>query len=188
MLILLYIFIVFIAVVPVAHWVLLTVNEEFFVFASFFIFIDLFGLTFAGLISDSLVPMQQRISLRFRTILEMDLAMQASLHASYIQLSQLVNVTTSIRKQYYEELYNLSRQRKMDIKLFTIQSKIVAYRILNLYELDLDRFSSCLTATDEIQDLRISLDRLPTGVGIVYQGVHLTHLAQTAQLVNNLEN
>jgi len=188
MLILFFSFLIFIALVPVAHGVILTVNEEFFVFASFFIFIDLFGLTFTKLISDSIAPMQQRIALRFRTFLEADLAMQANLHSTYIELSQLVSFTTTIRKQFYEELYNLVKQRNIDSKSFIIQSKIIAYKIIHIYELDLERFCSYLTVRNCMQALHSSLNQLSVRMGGVSKTIQLTQVDQTVQLLASFED
>lgn len=185
--ILYYIFLIFVILVPVGHWVILTVNEEFFVFASFFIFIDLFGLTFTKLVSDSVFPTQQRVALRFRTVMEADLAIRIGLQITYTQILQLIGVAANIRKQFYEELYGLIKQRKMDIKLFIIQARTITYRIIQLYELDLDRFGSYLTSNDQMDDLNTSLRQLPTGVGATHQQVSSTYLAQTLQLAINCE-
>jgi hypothetical protein len=185
--ILYYIFFIFVILVPVGHWIILTVNEEFFVFASFFIFIDLFGLTFTKLISDSVIPMQQRIAMRFRNVIETDLAVRINLQASYNQIIQLIDVATNVRKQFYEELYALIRQRKTDIKLFTIQARTITYRIIQLYELDLDRFGSYLTGNDQMDDLNASLRQLPAGIGAAHQQVNSTYLAQVMQLLVNSE-
>lgn len=183
-----YIFLIFIILVPVGHWVILTINEEFFVFASFFIFIDLFGLTFTKLVSDSVIPMQQRIAARFRSVMETDLAVRINLQTSYNQILQLISVATNVRKQFYDELYGLIKQRKMDIKLFTIQARTITYRIIQLYELDLDRFGSYLTSNDQMDDLNTSLRQLPTGIGAAHQQISSTYLAQIMQLLVNSEN
>lgn len=188
MTILYYIFLLFVILVPVGHWVILTINEEFFVFASFFIFIDLFGLTFTKLVSDSVIPMQQRIAMRFRNVMEMDLAVRINLQTSYNQILQLIGVAANVRKQFYDELYGLIKQRKMDIKLFTIQARTITYRIIQLYELDLDRFGSYLTGNDQMDDLNTSLRQLPTGVGAADQQISSTYLAQIMQLLVNSEH
>lgn len=182
-----YIFLLFVVLVPVGHWVMLTVNEEFFVFASFFIFIDLFGLMFAKLVSNSLIPMQQRIATRFHNVMEMDLAVRIHLQTSYNQILQLVGVASTVRKQFYDELYSLIKQRKMDIKLFAIQARTITYRIIQLYELDIDRFGSYLTSNDQMDDLNTSLRQLPAGIGAAHQQVSSTYLAQIMQLLVNSE-